>query len=70
MKELWADPAYRAKMAERDRKRVEDQKRNPEKYKRTAIPDGMSKAQAAHLWKRANELADKFIQILKDKGML
>jgi hypothetical protein len=70
MRALWQDPEFRAKMAARDRKHSEDSKINPEKYKRTGIPDGMTRKQAAPLWKRAYELADKFIQVLKDTGRL
>jgi hypothetical protein len=45
-------------------------KADPARFDRTGIPNGMRRAQAAPLWERANELADRFIQIMKDKGEL
>lgn len=57
-------------MRRRDEKKSEDMKANPEKYKRTGIPDGMTRKKAERLWIKANKLADRFIQIMKDKGEL
>jgi hypothetical protein len=70
LKALWQDPEFRARMAERDRLRVEDQRRNPLKYSRAGVPDGMNRKQVRPMWERAYALADKFIQILKDTGRL
>lgn len=70
IKKLWQDPEYRAKMKARDIARREDQKRNPLKYKRSNVPDGMTKAMVRPMWARAYQLADKFIQIMKDNGQL
>lgn len=70
MRRLWQDPEYRAKMAERSRIVAEDRKRNPMKYSRAGIPDGMTRKMVAPLWERAYALADQFIQILKDNGQL
>lgn len=55
-------------MKERDRKRLANF--DPKKYSRAGVPDGMTREMAEPLWRRANELADRFIQILKDKGQL
>ena len=54
----------------RNEKVAADRKANPEKYNRTGIPDGMRRAQAQRLWARATQLADRFIQIMIDKGEL
>jgi hypothetical protein len=70
MKALWQDPEYRAKMAARDAKMRELHKTHPEKFSRYRVPDGMTREMAKPLWDRAYELADKFIQILKDTGQL
>ncbi|MBW7970950.1 hypothetical protein [Bradyrhizobium sp. BR 10289] len=70
LKELWQTPEFRARMAERDKRIAADRKANPEKYSRAGVPDGMRRAQAEPLWARARELADRFIQIMKDKGEL
>lgn len=57
-------------MRQRDEKKHADMKANPEKYKRTGIPDGMTRKKAERLWVKASKLADRFIQIMKDKGEL
>jgi hypothetical protein len=57
-------------MKKRDEARDADRKLNPNKYNRAGVPDGMRKRDAIPLWKRANELADRFIQIMKDVGEL
>jgi hypothetical protein len=69
-KRLWQDPEYLAKMAARSIKWKEDQKRNPMKYSRLGVPDGMTRKMVQPMWNRAYELADKFIQVLKDTGRL
>jgi hypothetical protein len=68
MKLKWQDPEYRAKMKERDRIRLANF--DPKKYSRAGVPDGMTRAMAEPLWERARELADQFIQTLKDTGQL
>ena len=35
---------------------------------RNGVPNGMRKRDSDKLWARANELADRFIKIMKDKG--
>lgn len=70
MRALWQDPEYRAKMKARDEKIAADKKANPGKYTRLGVPDGLTKAQVKPMWERAEKLADKFIQILKDTGRL
>jgi hypothetical protein len=54
----------------RTERMLADRKANPAKYSRYGVPDGMRRAQAAPLWARARELADRFIVIMKDKGEL
>jgi hypothetical protein len=70
MKLRWQDPEYLAKMAARSIKWKEDQKRNPMKYSRLGIPDGMTRKMVQPLWDQAYGLADRFIQVLKDTGRL
>jgi hypothetical protein len=70
LKELWQTPEFREKMRLRDEARIAAAKKNPENFWRRGVPDGMRKAEAVALWARANELADRFIQIMKDQGEL
>src|SRR5262249_8359023 len=70
IKELWQTPEFRERMRKRDEARLVDLAANPEKYKRTGIPDGMRRKKAERLWLKAHKLADRFIQIMKDKGEL
>lgn len=70
MKELWQTPEFREKMRLRNEKIAADRKANPAKYSRTGVPDGMRRAQAEPLWARARELADRFINIMKEQGEL
>lgn len=68
LKELWATPEFRKKMQHRDQARIAAAKADPTKFYRYGVPDGMRRAEAEHLWARANELADRFIEGLKEKG--
>jgi hypothetical protein len=68
LKELWATPEFREKMKHRDQARIAAAKADPTKFYRYGVPDGMRRAEAEHLWVRANELADRFIEGLKEKG--
>lgn len=68
LKELWATPEFREKMKQRDQARIAAAKRNPIKFYRYGVPDGMRRAEAERLWAQANELADRFIEILKQNG--
>lgn len=70
LRELWKTPEFRARMKKRDDDARADRKLNPEKYKRTNVPDGMRKRDAIPLWERAHQLADRFIKIMKDVGEL
>jgi hypothetical protein len=55
-------------MKQRDQARIAAAKHNPIRFSRYGIPDGMRRAEAERLWARANELADRFIAILKQTG--
>jgi hypothetical protein len=57
-------------MRQRDEARIAAAKRNPTKFYRYGVPDGMRRAEAERLWARANELADMFIAALKQNGGL
>jgi hypothetical protein len=70
MKAKWQDPEYRAKMTERDNRREELRKADPERFTRTGIPNGMRKDEAQRLWAVAETRADKSIQTLKAAGVL
>lgn len=64
------DPVFIEKMRQRDINRSRMMREHPEKFFRRGVPDGMRKADAAPLWERANQLADRFIQLMKDNGQL
>ena len=70
MKAKWQDPEYRAKMAERDSRREELRKADPERFSRLGVPNGMRKDEAKRLWAVAETQADKSIQTLKAAGVL
>jgi hypothetical protein len=69
-KAAWLDPEYRIKMKLRDMQLKLDRKIDPEKFKRTNVPNGSTRAKAAKKWKKASALADRFIQIMTDTGQL
>ena len=54
MKAKWAEPEYRAKMVERDHRREELRKADPERFSRLGVPNGMRKARLRDygLWLR------------------
>jgi hypothetical protein len=66
-KAQWEDPAYREKMSEAI---SASHKADPDKYSRLGVPTGHTRASVAPLWARAEELADRFIKIMKDNGEL
>lgn len=66
-KAQWEDPEYRAMMSEAIKA---SHKADPQKYSRLGVPKGHTRETVAPLWARARELADRFIQIMKDKGEL
>jgi hypothetical protein len=70
LRKKWQDPEYRERMRLVHLKNAEGRRTNPEKYTRLGVPDGMRKKDVAPLWEQANKLADRFIQIMKDKGEL
>jgi hypothetical protein len=66
----WQDPDFRIKMKLRDMQTALDRKIDPQKFKRTGIPNGKTRKQADKLWVKAGKFADRFIQIMTDKGEL
>ena len=70
LKAKWLEPTYRAKMAERDNRREEQRKADPERFSRLGVPNGMRKEEAMKRWNVAEKQADKVIQTLKAAGML
>lgn len=67
-KAAWLDEDYRIKMKLRDMQLKLDRKIDPQKFKRTGIPNGKNREQADKLWAKASKFADRFIQIMTDKG--
>jgi hypothetical protein len=47
-----------------------DRKLNPDKYTRSGIPHGHTRASVAPLWAKARKQADRFIQMITDEGLL
>jgi hypothetical protein len=70
LRELWATPEFREKMKQRDQARIAAAKHDPRKFSRYGVPDGMRRPEARLAWTRANELADRFIAVLKRNGEL
>jgi hypothetical protein len=79
MKALWKDPTWKAAQlkAITDGKADDcmdahkaERKANPEKFSRGMIPNGMTRATAAPLWAEARLKADRYIQKMKDEGIL
>jgi hypothetical protein len=66
-KAQWEDPEFRARHAAA---MVASHKADPTKHSRLGVPKGHTRETVAPLWERARELADRFIQIMKDKGEL
>jgi hypothetical protein len=67
MKALWEDPDFREQHAAA---LSASHKSDPTKHSRAGVPTGHTRETVAPLWERARELADRFIQIMKDKGEL
>jgi hypothetical protein len=70
LKELWQTPEFQEKMRLRNEKVAELRKLDPAKFNRHGVPDGMRREQVEPLWDRARELADRFIDIMKEQGEL
>ena len=74
LKELWADPEWRAKTLEKNqaaiRRKIERAKLTGKRWTRYGVPDGMRKAKANKLWKKANKSAKKTMEDLKENGAL
>jgi hypothetical protein len=54
----------------RDERTAQLRAAEPWRFTRRGVPNGMRKWQSDPLWAEARELADRFIQIMKDKGEL
>ena len=74
LKALWADPVKRAEMTEKARqsraRQTADRLANPEKYSRSGIPHGYTRATVAPLWAEARRKADWFMNMLEDEGIV
>jgi hypothetical protein len=67
---LWQDPEHRAKMIAARRRTAEARRKNPHKYSRIGVPDGMRKAEATEAWARARGDADRYMRTLETKGIV
>lgn len=70
MKAYWASPEGKAKMIERKAITAAKRALNPEQFSRAAIPNGMTRETVAPLVAHARQQADRFIQKMKDEGVL
>jgi hypothetical protein len=57
-------------MQEARARTAEDRRRNPAKYSRLGVPDGMRKAEADKLWAVAKAQADEFMLTLETQGVV
>lgn len=69
-KAMWATPEGRAQYAVARENREAMRKLDPERFKRTGVPLGMTKKTVAPLWAKARQQADRFIQKMTDEGIL
>ena len=65
---LWRDPEHRAKMIAAGARSADDRRKNPQRYSRKGVPDGMRKAEAMKAWAEARTKADGIMKILEDHG--
>lgn len=74
LKEYWATPWRRAYMIEKVKAaralQQADRDANPDKYSRSGIPDGYTRATVAPLWAEARRKADRFMQKMADDGIV
>lgn len=79
LKALWSDPAWAAAQVARiEAGKADDcmaahkaeRKANPDKFTRTGVPHGHTRATAAPLWAEARLKADRFIKKMQDEGEL
>jgi hypothetical protein len=69
-KRLWQDPAYRAKQVKARGRTAADRRKNPARYSRHGVPDGMRKADAVKAWDAARDDADAFIRTMENAGIV
>jgi hypothetical protein len=67
---LWQDPVHRAKMIAARQRSAEARRKNPRKYSRMGVPDGMRKAEAMEAWEQARIGADQYMRALEDQGIV
>ena len=65
---LGRDPEHRAKMIAAGARSADDRRKNPQRYSRKGVPDGMRKAEAMKAWAEARTKADGIMKILEDQG--
>jgi hypothetical protein len=66
----WADPEKRAKRLAAAAKTRSERELPPHVYTRQGTPSGMTKAQAWDMWFEAKRLANRFIDIMEEEGVL
>jgi hypothetical protein len=74
LKTIWSTPEGRAMMIAKIKAgsvaHWEDRRANPQLYSRIGIPNGMTRRSVAPLWKKARQQADRYIQKMKDEGVI
>jgi hypothetical protein len=61
-KQLWQIPEHREKMLTARARSAVDRRKDPKKYSRIGVPNGMRKAEAQKAWAAAGELADTIMR--------
>ena len=69
-KRLWRDPQHRAKMCEARLRSAGDRRKNPERYSRLGIPNGLHRADADVAWEAAATLAENAMRGLEAQGLV
>ena len=64
------DPEHRAKMTAARQRSSRQRRKDPTKFTRLGVPDGMRKADAMQAWDAARAQADDFIGALEAKGLV
>jgi hypothetical protein len=74
LKTLWATPESRVRMLANNKlardKVLAERKTNPDKFTRSGIPNGHTRASVAPLWDAARRKADRFMQKMSDEGII
>jgi hypothetical protein len=67
---LWQNSEHRAKMIAARHRSTEDRRKDPQKYSRTGVPNGMRKAEAMKALDIARETADTIMKGFEAQGIV